>query len=121
MELTDNKYFSDIMMKYFLILIEIGIYQHRQNSVYIRNYPDDRIHGIYEAMKEIALEDNCVICYNFDPNFPVEAIDNLHFISNSTLYHSVVPCDFLFIFRTVEYMKVKYLCDYYNPKFVFHC
>ncbi len=121
MELADNEYFNSIMLRYFLILIEYGSYLTRQNRIYLSNLNDDKALGIYEAMKEIALEDNCVICLNFDPHFPVHKIDNLHFISTNTMYLSEVPCEFLFVYGTVEYEKIKKVCDYYNPKFIFHC
>lgn len=121
MELADNEYFSEVMMKYFLILIEYNLYRYRQNIIYLPTLNDNKALGIYEAMKDIALENNCVICLNFDPYFPISKTENLHFISTNTMYLSEVPCEFLFVYGMLDHDKIKKICDYYNPKFIFHC
>jgi len=121
MNLSDNKYFSDVMSKYFLILIEMNLYVFRQNIIRLVRHNDDKASGILSAMKEISLDDFSVICVNFDKHIEVEHQDNLNFIDKKTLYSASLPCDFLFIYGVIDYHTVKNLCNYYNPKFVFYC
>ena len=121
MNFSDNKYFYEIMSKCFLILIEMNLYQYRFNRIFLNEHNDDKSLGIYEAMKDLAELGESVICVNFDPDFPVQKIENLSFVGQSTLYNAPIPCDFLFLFSKMDVKVITDICDHYCPKFIFHC
>lgn len=122
MELVENQYYNDIMFKYFLLLIEIEQYEYRQNILFVTQNSDDRALGVYEAISVMSSVGENIICVNFDPNFPVQHMSNLHFVSTNNPFISTEhPCDYLMFFNSLGVTNIKEICDYYNPKFIFHC
>lgn len=122
MELSENKYFENVMSKYLLILIENNIYQYRKNVIFITQNSDDKALGIYNAMKDISYIGEKVICLNFDKDFSVQSDENLQFIGDRTSYYSTIPCDFLFVYSSInDRDKHNDVINYYNPKFIFYC
>lgn len=121
MNLKDNKYFYDVMSKYFLILIEMNLYSYRLNNVRINRHNDDKASGIFNAIKEISLDGFVVVCVNFDSQYPVEHNENLHFITDKSFKDFDIVCDFLFLFGDTESDSIRKLCNTYVPKFVFLC
>ncbi|QOI71101.1 hypothetical protein pEaSNUABM12_00163 [Erwinia phage pEa_SNUABM_12] len=124
MTLSENKYFEQIITKYFLILIEQDLYQYRGNTLFIdKSSQDDRTLGIYNAMCDMAYIGENIVCVNFDKAFPIKHLDKLHFfIGNNAYYLNPVPCDFLFIFDAVKNREeLNKIINFYNPKFIFYC
>lgn len=121
MNLSDNKYFYEIMSKYFLILIEMNLYHYRFNRIFLNEHNDNKALGIFEAMKELAELGEKVVCVNFDPNFPVQEIENLSFIDSKLYGFHKEDCDFLFVYGYLNSKIISNLSRDYNPKFIFHC
>lgn len=123
MNIGDNKYFDEIMTKYFIILIEMNLYQYRFNSIRLNidTLPDKSL-GIYEAMQEMAYLGEKIVCVKFDRNFSVSHNDNIHYyIGKYAYYLEPVPCDFLFICKNIPREEMDKIVNFYNPKFIFHC
>lgn len=122
MQLSDNKYYENIMYRYFIIDIQLSQFEYRQNSIFITQQNDDRSLGVYLAMSDIANLGESVICVNFNSNFPIRQEPNLHFIIDSTIYLSPIPCDYLFVFNPMSNKNnLSKIINYYNPKFIIHC
>jgi len=120
MQLSENKYFEDVMIRYFFILIEEYKYEYRNNIIFVSQSSDDKALGIYNAMRELSYSGENVLCVNFDINFTTENIENLRFIHNIE-YLSDSNCDYLFIYNALDTNSIRKICEYYNPKFIFHC
>ncbi|AFC21614.1 hypothetical protein GAP32_164 [Cronobacter phage vB_CsaM_GAP32] len=123
MNIGENEYFDNILIKYFLILIEINLYTYRFNSFRLNiESKKDKSPGIYEAMQEMAYLGEKIVCVNFDRSYPVKHTDNIHyFIGKNAYYLPPVPCDFLFICNNITREELDKIANFYNPKFIFHC